>query len=86
MEEAVMSAWFRPKRYGWGASPANWRGWLATGVFVVVIVAADLALTGGPLLFRLGAFVLLLALFAWIAVNKTEGDLRWRWGSERKEK
>ena len=81
-----MSAWFRPKRYGWGASPVNWKGWLATAVFVVLTVAVALALAGEPLLIRLGALVAVLALFIWIAVKKTEGDLRWRWGSDEKDK
>lgn len=27
--------WFGPKRIGWGASPASWQGWAATGVFIV---------------------------------------------------
>jgi len=86
MEEAVMSAWFRPKRYGYGASPANWKGWLAIALFVILAAAVGLAMAGQPLLMQLGALVVLLALFARIVWKKTEGDWRWRWGSERKEK
>ncbi|MGO9485560.1 MAG: hypothetical protein ACLPX9_13385 [Rhodomicrobium sp.] len=81
-----MSAWFRPKRYGWGASPANWKGWLAIGVFLVLVLAVNLALAGEPLLMQLGALGVLLALFAWIVWKKTEGDWRWRWGPDGKEK
>ena len=29
--------WFGPKRIGWGASPASWEGWAATGVFVLAM-------------------------------------------------
>jgi len=86
MMEAVTSYWFRPKRYGWGASPANWKGWLATGIFLVLILAVNLALAGEPPLFQVGAFAVLLALFVWIVWNKTEGDWRWRWGPDGKEK
>ena len=25
-----MSYWFRPKRYGYGATPITWQGWLLT--------------------------------------------------------
>lgn len=30
--------WFGPKRIGWGASPATWQGWAATGVFIVAML------------------------------------------------
>ncbi|WP_428150205.1 hypothetical protein [Brevundimonas sp.] len=32
-------AWFGPKRFGWGASPASWEGWAATGLFIVAMLA-----------------------------------------------
>lgn len=31
-------AWFGPKRIGWGASPASWEGWAATGVFILAML------------------------------------------------
>ena len=30
--------WFGPKTIGWGASPKRWQGWLATFLFVVVLI------------------------------------------------
>ena len=27
--------WFRPKRYGHGASPANWKGWAAIAGYMI---------------------------------------------------
>jgi hypothetical protein len=37
--------WFRPKRYGWGLTPATWQGWLVTGAYVagVIVLGATLA-------------------------------------------
>ena len=32
-----MSSWFRPKRYGYGATPCTWQGWLLTLAFVAVL-------------------------------------------------
>ncbi|MDB5419524.1 MAG: uncharacterized protein JWP50_2943 [Phenylobacterium sp.] len=32
-------AWFRPKHFGYGATPSTWEGWLATLLFVLLIVA-----------------------------------------------
>lgn len=34
----VKRGWFGPKRIGWGASPASWQGWAATGVFVFAML------------------------------------------------
>ncbi|HLZ78954.1 MAG TPA: hypothetical protein VKQ09_06415 [Sphingomonas sp.] len=31
-------SWFRPKRFGFGYSPATWEGWLATALIVAAIV------------------------------------------------
>jgi hypothetical protein len=81
-----MSYWFRPKRYGWGASPANWKGWLAIAVFVVLVLAVNLELAREMPLIYLGIFAALLALFIWIVWKKTDGPFRWRWGPEKIEK
>ncbi len=81
-----MSYWFRPKRYGYGASPANWKGWLATAVFAVLVLAVNLALARETPLIYLGIFALMLALFGWIVWKKTDGTWRWRWGPDEKEK
>jgi hypothetical protein len=38
--------WFRPRRYGYGATPVPWEGWVLTigvaGVIVLSIVAMNL--------------------------------------------
>ena len=38
--------WFRPKSHGYGATPADWRGWAATAVFAIGLVAASYLLSG----------------------------------------
>lgn len=35
MARVTKNAWFGPKRWGWGWSPASWQGWVATIVFAV---------------------------------------------------
>ena len=42
--------WFKPKDFGWGFTPASWRGWVATLVFVVLALscAATLRVHYGP--------------------------------------
>jgi hypothetical protein len=77
--------WFRPKRYGYGATPVTWQGWLLTLGTVAVMVAVSLFLRlterhawalAAMLAFDAAA---LLTLFV-VSRRKTEGEWRWRWG------
>ena len=74
-------AWFVPKRYGYGASPANWKGWVFLAVMVAILIAARI-----PLVDALHAwFGLVVAIwFAAVVVvvrAKGAGAWRWRWGN-----
>ncbi len=77
--------WFKPKRYGYGATPVTWEGWAVTLGTVLGMVAVSLYLRLAAK--SLGALVLLLAFDAaaiavlWIVSRrKTDGEWRWRWG------
>ena len=77
--------WFKPKQYGYGATPTTWQGWTLTLATVVAMVTVSFYL-------RLTArsFWALAALLAFDAVavltllivsrRKTGGEWRWRWG------
>ncbi len=84
-----MTYWFKPKQYGLGATPANWKGWLATFGFIAIIcvflagiLAARNALSVGAVLAWAVGFVVAELAFIWIAWKKTDGTWRWRWGSK----
>jgi len=83
-----LSYWFRPKRYGYGATPSNWKGWLATLGFVALlaVIMSALELGGGTPFALLAVTAILTMLFVWIVWNKTDGDWSWRWGPNEKEK
>ena len=77
--------WFKPKRYGYGATPVTWQGWAVTLGTVLGMVAVSLYLRLAAK--SLGALLLLLAFDAaaiavlWIVSwRKTDGEWRWRWG------
>jgi hypothetical protein len=74
--------WFKPKRYGYGATPTTWQGWAMTlgTVFVMVAVSLYLRLTEQNLWALLAFDVLALLTLAVISRNKTDGEWRWRWG------
>ena len=80
--------WFRPKRYGYGATPITWEGWAVTLATVLAMVAVSSVLrleTGSYLaLAALLAFDLAaLALLFIVSRRKTDGEWRWRWGADR---
>jgi O-antigen/teichoic acid export membrane protein len=77
--------WFRPKRYGYGATPTSWEGWAVTAAAVVVIMASTMVLTAHTALdlwFWVALAVDVVAIFALLEVSrrKTDGEWRWRWG------
>ncbi len=83
--------WFRPKSHGFGASPIGWKGWAATLGYAAVevlityaVLIAPMGARGAPTMMQVAVWLALVALttagFAWLAVHKTEGDWRWRWG------
>jgi MFS superfamily sulfate permease-like transporter len=75
-------AWFRPKRYGWGATPANWKGWLFLAVMILLLQVMRYFLLQPPR--QWAAFVVAIAV--WLAVTigvsiwKCDGEWHWRWG------
>ena len=77
--------WFKPRRYGFGATPSTWQGWLVIAVFVVAMVGTSAALMGPPQP-RVGLFILAVLAETLALVEfcrrKTDGDWRWRWGKD----
>ena len=77
--------WFRPKRYGYGATPISWQGWVVTLGATLVIAAITIFLTRQTAL-DLGFWVAIAAeigiIVALVAIyrRKTEGEWRWGWG------
>ena len=80
--------WFRPKRYGYGATPISWQGWAVTLGTVAVVVAAVLFLRKSTALdpeFWIAVIVVFATIAALVTISraKTDGEWRWRWGDDR---
>ena len=85
--------WFKPKVFGYGATPTTWEGWALTGGYCVVIAVGTLV---AILLIEGRAEATLLHWLAWgvwgivlaiatailviVSRRRTEGEWRWRWG------
>ena len=79
--------WFKPKSYGYGATPITWEGWAVT--FATVIVVAGSVIAMNLLVDKSNAVAWLLwaaviAAVTWWFVQfcrrRTDGKWRWRWG------
>jgi hypothetical protein len=81
------------KKFGYGATPINWKGWLSSFALICAVLAVTRLMVvpaaGGPIppVWEIVAGVaIILGLivgFSWFAKGKTDGEWRWRWG-ERK--
>ena len=79
--------WFRQKRFGYGATPNTWQGWLFTAVGIALIVGITMFTRSLPgndlrLAWTLGGLAVVLVPFLWITYVKTEGGWRWRSGND----
>ena len=81
--------WFKPKRYGYGATPVTWEGWVFTLLIMVVILGTGWLLLGtdsprGATTVWVWWAIVMVVLAASVAVTraKTEGAWRWRWGRD----
>jgi hypothetical protein len=78
--------WFKPKTYGYGATPVTWEGWALVAAYVLLISAAMVVLSLHQT--SLSAWLLLMAAIAAstaalvvVSVKKTDGGWRWSWGA-----
>jgi hypothetical protein len=78
-------AWFRPKRYGYGATPTNWKGWAFTFDMVALFVAIRLLLLPSYPVAFVSLLVVWLAVLLVVVNGKCSSPLRWRWGQSGHE-
>jgi len=77
--------WFRPKKYGYGATPVTWEGWAITlGTVLAMLVVSHYLRLASPSPWALAATIAFdaaaLAALVVVSRRKTAGEWRWRWG------
>ena len=82
-----MRSWFRPKAFGYGATPTTWQGWLAVAAFLAlelvlawVILGFDDDAGAGRVVLFLAVTAVLVVGFMHVSKSRTNGEWRWRWG------
>ena len=83
--------WFKPKSHGYGATPANWKGWVASLAFLGLVFVVPFLLVASQQNpgstfsgWAIGVWALMVAVlvagFVRLARAKTDGQWSWRWG------
>ena len=80
--------WFRPRSYGYGATPATWEGWALTGGMALLIAVSIFAMNALLDRSNFAAWIAwavfvagLTFVFVRISRQRTDGEWRWRWGN-----
>ena len=71
--------WFKPKGFGYGATPTTWEGWLVVIIFVLFLFSLSYKLKEGKILEYIIYLVLGIITMIIITKNKTDGVGKWNW-------
>jgi len=77
--------WFKPKRYGYGATPVTWQGWaLIFGIVLAMVAVSVMLRVTEQAFWGLAAIVAFdiaaLGALTIVSHRKTDGEWHWRWG------
>ncbi len=83
--------WFKPKAYGYGATPVTWEGWaivlvyvVAVGIGAVLFVLREKSFSNELTFF--GVIALATAAMIAVSMKKTDGLWHWQWGPDSSRK
>jgi len=79
------ACWFKPKKFGYGATPSTWEGWAVKGVYGLVVWAGAATIITHRGSGLIVAISLLAAAVATIvdSVKKCEGHRGWNAGAKQ---
>ena len=80
--------WFKPIKFGYGAYPITWQGWIVTLFLVSYCIMLYIALPTIINIIMSKSFgvlmilILALSFFKTTLIDKIDGGLKWRWGKK----
>ena len=82
--------WFRPRRYGYGATPTTWQGWALTVAVAAIVAISVVAMNLLDDRANFAVWIAWAAIIAAVVVSfvrisrqRTDGEWRWRWNAPR---
>jgi hypothetical protein len=80
--------WFKRKAFGWGWTPVKWQGWVATLVYIILLMSTVILLENFYQTINIFVFIipitLFTSLFIWLCYKKGEKP-KWTWGFPKDE-
>ncbi|WP_447728402.1 hypothetical protein [Sphingomonas koreensis] len=76
--KAGQGYWFAQKRFGYGAVPVTWQGWLSTLIYLALVGLFAWRMPTGAL--KAAAIVPISMAYIYFIWTRTDGGFRWRWG------
>ena len=70
--------WFKPKKYGIGAVPSSWEGWIFIIIIILIVLYRVTLLDKALRLFVELAIIIIIIIT--VTKAKTDGIWKWRWG------
>lgn len=71
--------WFKPKKYGYGAYPYTWEGWLVMLGYILLLILIIKNITFDRYLFYISILMWTISL-VFLSKEKTDGEWKLRWG------
>jgi hypothetical protein len=82
--------WFRPRRYGYGATPTTWEGRTLTVVVAAIVAISVVAMNLLADRANFAVWIAWAAIIAAVVVSfvrisrqRTDGEWRWHWNAPR---
>jgi hypothetical protein len=80
--------WFKPKAFGYGATPATWEGWVIVAVYCLVVVGCVVAMTVrkesfSTFLSSMATIAVATVVLIVVSVQKTDGTWGWNAGAKQ---
>ena len=74
--------WFKPKSFGYGATPVTWEGWAVVVAYLAVVLGCALMLTLRQEDWKMWASAIVIATVVMVPLSwmKTDGPWAWNWG------
>ena len=80
--------WFKPKTFGYGATPTTWEGWAVVGVYSLLIMGCVIAMylrKGSLPTFVSSMATIFVATVVMIAISVQKTDGAWGWNAGAKQ-
>jgi hypothetical protein len=80
--------WFKPKTFGYGATPVSWEGWTVMAVYCAVIIGCIVAMylrkeSFSTYLSSMAAIMVATIVMIVVSVQKTDGAWGWNAGANQ---